>query len=286
MECSMDQDKGLKDKDAPSLESVHEVKLEALLHDLIRKHGTMEAAKRLGVNNKTVSRSFESGKLSVHLREALMNMLLAKADADVDQRKNFGTLEQAVEQLAAEIRDGLQNLRNEVEAGFSSVSKKHAQGFEMLSRELASMEKPPRVGTPFRLLGTDRTWPRRSHAVQPVRHTDPSVVTMEAQPDDEAVYGSSWPQVQEWRQLRLSQPFKGNGVPWLEEELRLRKLEIALIEEHGLTLPPDTFPWDGLGRKTQVRWRTQTLGRLRQELFAARTKRWMRRILTLGMWRN
>jgi len=35
---------------APSLESVHEVKLEALLHDLLRKEGMLRAARTLGVN--------------------------------------------------------------------------------------------------------------------------------------------------------------------------------------------------------------------------------------------
>ena len=49
-ECSMDRDKGLKDIDSPSLESVHQVKLEALLHDLMRKHVTMQPARMLRVN--------------------------------------------------------------------------------------------------------------------------------------------------------------------------------------------------------------------------------------------
>ena len=35
-------------KDAPSLESVHEVKLEALLHDLLKKEGRLRAARMLG----------------------------------------------------------------------------------------------------------------------------------------------------------------------------------------------------------------------------------------------
>ncbi len=58
----------MQDRDAPGLESMLEVKLEVLLHDLLGKHGPVEMAKKLGVNFKTVGRSVESGELSVNLR--------------------------------------------------------------------------------------------------------------------------------------------------------------------------------------------------------------------------
>ena len=51
----------MEDNDAPSLESMYRVKLEALLHDLIGQHGPVDTAKRPGVNYKTVARSVESG---------------------------------------------------------------------------------------------------------------------------------------------------------------------------------------------------------------------------------
>ena len=53
-------------KVAPSLESVHEVKLEALLHELLRKEGRLRAARTLGVNYKTIARSIDAGRLSVY----------------------------------------------------------------------------------------------------------------------------------------------------------------------------------------------------------------------------
>lgn len=58
----------LQDRDTPGLDSMLEVKLEVLLHDLHGKHRPVETAKKLGVNYKTVARSVESGKLSVNLR--------------------------------------------------------------------------------------------------------------------------------------------------------------------------------------------------------------------------
>ena len=72
----------------------------------------------------------------------------------------------------------------------------------------------------------------------------------------------------------------------LKSEKRLRKLEIVLIEEHGLTLPPDRNPWDCLERKTQVNWRHETIYRLRKEIFRARLRRWLRRVFTVGLWRE
>ena len=42
-------------KDAPSLESIHKVKLEALLNDLVRRERKIRAARSLRVNYKTVA---------------------------------------------------------------------------------------------------------------------------------------------------------------------------------------------------------------------------------------
>ena len=282
----MDREQGLKDGDTPSLASVHEVKLEAMLHDLIRKHGTMQTAKTLGVNNKTVSRSIESGKLSVHLREALMARLLTRKDFGTTDRERSRSLEQALDRLTGELRDGLQEIRKEVRTVFSSLEEKQVRGFEKISKQVNRGETESDAETMIPLSGTNRTWPRKSQPRQTFRYSHPSVVTMEAEEGDEAVYSDAWSPVQEWRTLRLSHPYEGNGICWLVSELRLRKLEVLLIGEHELTLPPDTDPWDSLDRRTQVDWRHQTLARLHREIFWARVRRWVRRILTLGLWRR
>ena len=85
---------------------------------------------------------------------------------------------------------------------------------------------------------------------------------------------------------RDTRPRARECLAWLMDEERLRELEIALVGEHGLTMPPDTDPWDSLSRRTQVRWRTQTLERVRRERVLAQIRRWVRRILTLGLWRK
>ena len=40
--------------------------------------------------------------------------------------------------------------------------------------------------------------------------------------------------MKEWRELRLSHPYEGSGVDWLERVMRLRHLEVVLIDRHGL----------------------------------------------------
>ena len=41
-------------------------------------------------------------------------------------------------------------------------------------------------------------------------------------------------------------------------------VELALLEEHGLTLPPQTYPLRGLDRGEQVNWRRKALEEARR----------------------
>ena len=61
-------------------------------------------------------------------------------------------------------------------------------------------------------------------------------------------------------------------------------LEVALIGEHGLALPPETEPLRPSHRDDQLRWRRVTLGRSRAARVRAERLRLLRRVLTLGLW--
>ena len=52
---------------------------------------------------------------------------------------------------------------------------------------------------------------------------------------------------------------------------RLLTLELAMLEDHGLTLPPETQPLRGFGRKGQTNWRTTALRDTRRALGKAET---------------
>ena len=118
------------------------------------------------------------------------------------------------------------------------------------------------------------------------RRRHPALVTLEPEPGEEQVYGEATPLIVEWRRVcgdfieakdRLSKAVAGE---------RMRELQIAMIGDHQLTLPPATYPWDRFDRRDEVRRRTQALNRVRVERARAQLRRWLRRVLTLGLWRR
>ena len=72
-------------------------------------------------------------------------------------------------------------------------------------------------------------------------------------------------------------------VKGLEAEVRMLQLELELIEERRLTLPPGQLPgkWDQ--RRREARRRAQRLGTARSNLRRARWRRRTLRILTCGL---
>ena len=115
------------------------------------------------------------------------------------------------------------------------------------------------------------------------RRKYPELATREPADDDEAAFGPAWPLIVEWRGLKDSHPNQGKGLSWLVAEERLMEVEVALLEEHGLTLPPETQPLRGLERGSQLNWLKAALYDTRR----ARAKReLLRRVLTLGLWRR
>ena len=275
--------------ETPGLESLHELRLAALLRDVVKQKGRMEAARTLRVNYKTLAAALHSGKLTARLCDALERLLMIRELAALEEvGESVRGLSQQVKEVARlelDLQSVVKELRREIGDEIGSVTKKQALEFERLSTRLSRLEAPRDPSPAPVLKGTDRTWPRGSQRNESFRETAPTLVTIEQQAGDEAVFGDAWPSVKEWRELRANHPFKGNGVDWLEREIKLRELEIVLIEEHELTLPPETYPWDSLGRKTQVEWRIRTLARLGKERFRAGIKRRIRRILTLNRWR-
>lgn len=82
----------------------------------------------------------------------------------------------------------------------------------------------------------------------------PELVTAEPASDDQEVFGKAWPRVQEWHELKKAQPGRGRSLTWLDREERIRELVVALLEEHGMTLPPETYPLRVLARDSQLSW--------------------------------
>ena len=114
---------------------------------------------------------------------------------------------------------------------------------------------------------------------------DSEIVTVQPAEDDVAVYGPAWPLVEEWRKLRVGHTTQGKSLSWLMTEERLLVLELAMLEEHGLTLPPEKQPLRGFGRRGQTTHRWKALADARERLRKRKQLRRVRRVLTVNLWR-
>ena len=120
------------------------------------------------------------------------------------------------------------------------------------------------------------TKPRRDH---------PELVTLERETGEEFVYGDATPLVVEWREARAAfLGADGSRVERARGWVRMCELELVLVGEHGLTLPPDTYyPWDAFRREEELWRRRRSLRNAHRERRRALRWRFLRRLFTLGL---
>ena len=253
----------------------HDLRLMVLLRGMVREQQLKGAAETLGLDPRTVQTSLDRGELSELVRMALERRVLADGDEQAaQQRERTDALERRIDDLETEFRSGLEAARREMNDSVEALRKQ---------RGSASSERPP--GVPG---GTKPPDPVAEGAPGPERTSlgrrrYPELVFMEPARDDREVYGDAWPLVEEWREIwKAGHRGTGKGLAWLRTEERVRTLEVAMLEEHGLTLPPEKMPLYGLDRRDQLLWRQKTLYDVRKSLAWAE----LRRALTFGLWRN
>ncbi len=257
---------------AGDAESVRRLRLHAFLRELVRAEGRMEVAERLGVSDKTVMRAVESGRLSRRVTAALERLARTAKTAPGDERdgrveeleQRLAQLERGVEGLAEELRGDLDEVR-------AAAADRPARG------------APGGSATEAGVVATAAVIGLRPAQPRVFRTLAPEVVVVQPEEGDEEVYGEAWPLVEEWRRLRAGHPHAGSGLPWLVAEERLLTLELALLEEHGLTLPPETQPLRGFGRSQQTSWRRKALEDTRQARAWAELRRLVRRVVVFGL---
>ena len=268
-------------EETPGLESVLELRLMALLTDMVRNHGMGGAAERLGVSRQTLWRARVSGTLPPSLLAALERLARESDEAAAAaQRERTEVLERRVEAWKKEVGAGLQQLRSAIGDRREHGTVELAGHLREVERRLAKAEAVLRAG-PVPASGYDGG-PGVERRPAEAR---PGVVTVEPRADEEGVYGAAAPLVAEWRRLYGGGVDEGDRLARAMAEERMRELEIELIERHGLTLPPATMPWSESGRRSQAHSRRMTLARVRGERIRAQWRRRVRRSLTLGMWR-
>ena len=263
--------------DGPDMEKLRRLRLSGFLRELVRAEGKMEAAELLGVNYKTLVRAEKSGEITGRMGDALERLLGTGDDPEVERlRERMTALEGGVEALAKELRGGLAEIRAAVagkdEAQGQGAGQPQAQDREGAGRS-ETRAAPPVAGL-------------RSEKRVRLPRLDPEVVTGGPADDDPEVYCAAWPLVEEWRSRRAGHPHQGRSLSWLTTEERLLTLELAMLEEHGLTLPPETQALRGFGRKGQINHRWKALADTRVALRKRKLLRWVRRVLTVGLWRK
>ena len=275
-----------------NIEDLHHLRLMSLLDETVQDKGVMRAARDLGVNYRTLASALESGRLSRRMRGALENALLEGGGSPArEQRQRNDELAGRVEKLEEQVKvvaedsgqgvAAVQAVQGEVQA----LRKEHGQALQHVDSRLAQVERgeggggvsgsggPAQSVPPGKSSITTRSLPRRDF---------PELATLEPAADDEDVFGDAWPLVQEWRELRKTHPDRGKGLDWLRDEERLMSVELALLDDHGLTLPPQTYPLKGLDRGDQTRWRRTALEDARRARNRLERLRWLFWMLTGG----
>ena len=275
-------------EDSRDVENVYHMRLMALLQELVRDKGFKGAARVLEIDQRTVAESARTGQLSRRVRQALERALQeGVGSAAARQRERNEKLEERVEALekgqealgkghdalGKEVRSRVAAVEGRVEA----LRRDGAQG-SGAGHAGAGPSQAEADGSESGASGMGRKPPPRPR----LRREYPDLVTLEPAPDDEEVFGEAWPLIVEWRELKASHPNEGQGLDWLRTEERFLALELALLEEHGMTLPPARFPLRGFDRNGQVNWRQTALFDTRR----AFRKRDLLNRLSLGLlWR-
>ena len=260
------------------------VQLRAMLTELVVREGPTKTAEVLGVSYKTVARAQKSGKVTDRMGEALERLLEPVDDPEAArQGERIGALEESVQRLERGVEALTKELRESLVAIRATASGNPEAKAEHDGQTKAKIVKGAGRSETGAASQAMRLRPTNPDTLQPF---DPEIVTVQPADDDVEVYGDAWPLVEEWRRLRDGHPNQGRTLSWLVNEERLLVLELAMLEEHGLTLPPEKQPLRGFGRSGQTSWRRTALANTRVRLQRRKLLRWVRRILTLWLWRK
>ena len=279
-------------EDSKDVENIYHMRLMTLLQELVREKGYKGAARVLEIDQATVTESAKTGQLTRRVRQALERALQEGVGSAAErQRQRNEQLEERVEGVAAEVK----GVAGEVE----TLGKEARRRLSAVEGEVAALRRDDPQGTgaghagagPSRQASAESEGGASGRGRKPpskpsMRREHPDLATRESAPDDEEIFGEAWPLIVEWRELKDAHPNDGKGLAWLAARERLLVVELALLEEHGMTLPPEKQPLRGLDRSGQVNWRRTALYDTRRALKKQELRRWTRRVLTLGLWRG
>lgn len=244
---------------------MHELRLTALLFDLVEAQGRVKAADILGVSYGALARAADTGRLTGRMRDALARHLLGDASKrDEKHREQLADVERRLTALEEEAGETPGDEDSQV-VGLRQELAKIGEELGRHGRRIAALES---------------RGPKTTHSPVPVaEHPAPSgpvyelVVSLHPEPgDDEKRFGASAPLVVDWRRLREEYGAAPAGLAKLRAEVDLLEMEILLVDGCGLTLPSADYPWDRFDLEDQTRRRKR--------------RRRLRRICGLGVYKD
>ena len=255
------------------VENVYHMRLMALLQELVRDKGYKGAARVLEIDPQTVTDSAKTGQLTRRVRQALERAL----------QEGIGSAAERQRRRNEELEGRLQA----VEEGHEELGKEVRRRLSGIEGEVAALRRdgpgPSQDGSGEGEAGTTRA-DRKPPTKPSMRREYPDLATREPADDDEEIFGDAWPLIVEWRELKDSHPNEGGGFDWLTAQGSLLVVELALLEEHGMTLPPEKQPLRGLDRSGQVSWRRTALFDTRRALRKWELLRKVGRFVSFGQW--
>ena len=183
---------------------------------------------------------------------------------------------EALGKRAAELEEENLELRELVEA--QSVQLEALQG------QVSRLEDEEHSAGDAERVGVDEVDGQRPPPSRGAGPPNAGVVALETQRDEEDAFGPAAALVAEWRLLRNPAARLGSRVERAWTAVRRWELEVELLRDFRVTLPPETEPLDDSRRADHIRWRLEALAEASRELAMAKRIRVLRRLLTLGLW--
>ncbi len=272
-----------------SMEEMSDQRLIALLRELVKQRGVRGAATTLKIDPRTVAASMEGGSLSWRVREAMERGLRSEVGTGASQREGNDSQEQRIEHVERRMEALEKEARSAQEAdtaeAWTEVDRR-LDGFAQALREMngrltrleQAKEKEPEDVEP-RAVDSRREARRVYHS----SYFGFGVISKEPHPGEELSYGPGMPLVEEWRQLNKEREV-GTKLTQAKTRERIMELEIAMLAEYKLTLPPGSSPLDDFTRGAELDWRERALENIQRERAQRALLRWVRRVCTLGLW--
>ncbi|MCY3923822.1 MAG: hypothetical protein OXG27_15700 [Chloroflexi bacterium] len=270
-----------------------------LLQDLLRTHGRRRTAELLGLSERTLQRLQRVERVERAAAGEQLSEQFLRALEDYEAKQAGPGAQSPLTPLATETAAELANLRRRMEKLEHAVPEdigdvpgaveRLASTVEQLQQQVRALQQGGEVECSVASVGSVGVATKATgiKTVDSPLRPYPELVTTESEPGERRFYGEAMAAVAAWRRTRARRERASNALNRLDRlraDERLLELELELVGEHGLTLPPAERPWDGLRRQTELRVTREALRRVRRDRLRAQVVHWLLRLLTLGLW--